>query len=104
MFFLQTCYRDLELNIWSKLCHKNIIPLFAVTMAESDNFCYLTMPLMSGDLSSMMIKCTDLLTLLNGQPCQFDAILNNVEYIPTEILKGLVYLEEERVQHSDIKG
>ncbi len=94
----------MELNIWSMLHHPNITPLIAVMMGDPCGYCYQFMPLMSGDLCSMMINCTDLLTLLKWLPHHFKLIIANVKYILAEILTGLVYLEEQNVQHCDIKG
>ncbi len=52
----------------------------------------------------MMINCTDLFTLLKGQPGQRKVIIDNMDYIPAEIMKGLVYLEQQKIQHGDMKG
>ncbi len=52
----------------------------------------------------MMINHGDLATLLQKHPEQWKVVMRNVVYILQEVLKGLVYLDSENIQHSDIKG
>ncbi len=62
------------------------------------------MPRMSGDLRSIMTKCGDLRTLLEQQPQNWEAFLENTKYILAGVSKGLKYLDQHGIQHSDIKG
>ncbi len=52
----------------------------------------------------MMINHSDLATLLEKHPEQWEVVMSNVVYILQEVLKGLNYLDSENIQHSDIKG
>ncbi len=73
-------------------------------IGEQHGHCYQFMPQMSGDLRSMMINRGDLLTLLKQQPQKREVFLANIKYIVAEILNGLVYLDQQRIQHGDLKG
>ena len=101
---MQTHYREGELNIWSQLRHRNIVPLLGVMMAEKPHCCYQFMPLMTGDLRSMMINHGDLLTLLKKNPAKWGIVFNNTIYILREVLNALSYAHSQNVQLGDVKG
>lgn len=101
---LQTTYRENELNIWSKLSHRNILPLLGVMLGEQQRDCFQFMPKMTGDLRSMLFDQGDLVSLLQKHPEQWELVMSNIVYILEEVLNGLVYLESQNVQHSDLKG
>ena len=73
-------------------------------IGEKYKECYQFMPRMSGDLRSIMTKCGDLRTLLEQQPQNWEAFLENTKYILAGVSKGLKYLDQHGIQHSDIKG
>lgn len=99
-----TRYRKSELNVWSKLVHPNILPLLGVMMGDQLLDCYQFMPLMTGNLGSMMSGHGDLYHQLKTNQKQWGMILCNTMFILTEILKGLVYLDQSNIQHSDLKA
>ena len=50
---MQTEYSAMELSVWSKFDHPNVLPLLGVRMGDQRN-CYQFMPLMKGSLRIMM--------------------------------------------------
>ena len=73
-------------------------------MGEQPGNCYQFMPLMTGNLRSMMIDHGHLYNHLVTSGEQWGVVLYNTLFILKEILHGLVFLEALNIQHSDLKG
>ena len=111
----KTSYRNREIQIHRKLCHRNVIQLLCLMMGEQQSvgrkkwMCYHFLPKVTGDLAQLAVDIEsntlkELKQWYVDDPRKFGQVQGNLRYILSEVLHGLVYLHTLSIIHGDVKA